>query len=88
MTGSGNERSVFGARIRSVRRAADITQERVAEALGVSVATVANWETGETVPNGRLFAPLFNLLQIPSFQWEELVKYAAITKRAGAAEGE
>ena len=38
------------ARVRNLRRALDLTQERFAELLGVSVITIHRWETGESSP--------------------------------------
>ena len=36
-----------GAELRTIRRALDFTQEKLAEKLGVHVVTVANWERGK-----------------------------------------
>ncbi len=41
----------IGSRIRSARNGAGYTQERAAEALGVSRQTVSNWETGKSYPD-------------------------------------
>ncbi|MER6203790.1 helix-turn-helix domain-containing protein [Streptomyces sp. NPDC001586] len=38
---------------RRLREAADLTHEQVAEAVGVTAATVRSWETGRTDPRGR-----------------------------------
>ena len=50
--------------IRATRMAARMTQEQLAEAVGVSRQTVAKWESGETVPDlekCRLLAELFGV---------------------------
>ena len=46
----------LGERIKKLRRAADMTQEGLAEYLGVSVSAVSQWENGRIMPD---------LLQIP-----------------------
>jgi DNA-binding XRE family transcriptional regulator len=40
----------FGDRLRKARRAAGLGQKEVAEAIGVSTATVSNWEAGMHLP--------------------------------------
>ncbi|MFZ3470301.1 helix-turn-helix domain-containing protein [Streptomyces sp. 4.24] len=44
-------REVDGQRIRAERRAADVTQEQLAVAVGVSKSAVANWEKGASLPD-------------------------------------
>ena len=41
----------IGAKIRNARTTAQLTQEQVAEALGVSRQTLSNWENGRTYPD-------------------------------------
>ena len=41
----------IGAKIRNARVTAQLTQEQVAEALGVSRQTLSNWENGRTYPD-------------------------------------
>jgi transcriptional regulator with XRE-family HTH domain len=51
---------------REVRRAAGISQERVARELGVARVTVARWECGIRTPRGKLmvaYAALLSELQ-------------------------
>ncbi len=43
--------SDFGARVKELRERLHLTQESMAEALGVSFATVNRWENGWTVPS-------------------------------------
>lgn len=44
-------RIVLGSHIRSLRRARAMSQEQLAEALGVSFAAVSKWERGAAVPD-------------------------------------
>ena len=48
--------------IRRLRREQGLTQEEVAQALGVSAPAVSKWETGTTLPDLALLAPLARLL--------------------------
>ena len=40
----------IGVKIKDARLASNLTQEQVAEALGISRQTVSNWENGKTYP--------------------------------------
>lgn len=42
---------MIGENIATLRRAAELSQEALAEKLGVSRQTLAKWETGESVPD-------------------------------------
>lgn len=48
----------LGARVRELRRAAGMTQERLADLMGVSYQAVSKWENGATLPDVTLIAPL------------------------------
>lgn len=50
--------------IREYRKKAGLTQEQVAEQLGVSTPAVNKWESGSTCPDITLLAPLARLLKI------------------------
>lgn len=41
----------FPVLVRDVRRQLELSQEELAQALGVSFATVNRWENGKTVPS-------------------------------------
>ena len=41
----------IGAKIKSARNEAKLSQEQAAERLGVSRQTVSNWETGKSYPD-------------------------------------
>lgn len=40
------------------------TQQELADSLGVSVATIANWEDRTSAPNAALIIPLANALKV------------------------
>lgn len=48
---SGGMKSMIAQNISSLRRCAQLTQEELANRLGVSRQSVAKWESGESVPN-------------------------------------
>ncbi len=54
----------IGSTIKKFRRAKDMTQEDIAEYLGVSVSAVSQWEANKTAPDLSLIAPLCNLLDV------------------------
>ncbi|MEU9004032.1 helix-turn-helix transcriptional regulator [Streptomyces sp. NPDC059982] len=51
-----------GRRVRTVRRAAELTQSEVARAVGVADPTVASWETGQSSPDGERLPALARVL--------------------------
>lgn len=50
--------------IKKVRLERKLTQEQLAEKLGVSPQAVSKWETSETYPDGALLIPLSNALGV------------------------
>lgn len=50
--------------VKRLRRAQDMTQEAVAEALGVSPQAVSRWETGQALPDITLLPALANLFDV------------------------
>ena len=56
----------IGTNIKRLRRAKDMTQESLAEYLGVSVSAVSQWESEKTAPDLSLLPPLCNLLGVTS----------------------
>lgn len=52
-----------GEIIRSRRKEQNLTQDQLAEYLGVSAAAVSKWENDSTYPDITLLAPLARLLK-------------------------
>ena len=48
----------IGQKIKSLRKKADLTQDRLAEMLGVSAQAVSKWEVGSASPDLSLIVPL------------------------------
>ncbi|OYW98377.1 MAG: hypothetical protein B7Z14_14920 [Bosea sp. 32-68-6] len=58
----------MGERIRKARRATDLTQQQVSDALNVSVQSVSQWETGRTRPDADRLVRLADLIGV-SFEY-------------------
>ena len=54
----------IAANLRHQRKKAGLTQIELAEKLGVSIATLRRWESGETAPTGTRIIELANMLHI------------------------
>ena len=54
----------IGRFIASVRKEKNITQNELAEKLGVSDRTIGNWENGRNMPDVSLFKPLCEELDV------------------------
>jgi transcriptional regulator with XRE-family HTH domain len=55
----------FGKRLRQIRRYQDLTQEQLAEAIGVSVAFLSNIERGLNAPSFETLEKLAQALRTP-----------------------
>ena len=55
----------LGSLICSRRKARGLTQEQLAEAVGVARQTASKWETGETVPDAESLGKLASVLGFP-----------------------
>ena len=75
----------IGAFIREIRREKGMTQEQLAERLGISQRSVSRWETGKTMPDLSLYEPLCEALGI---QVSELLYAQKMTNEEKAAQGE
>lgn len=51
-------RSAMGQRIQELRKAEGLTQEQLAQKIGVSMAAIRNYENGLREPNSRAMAAL------------------------------
>lgn len=54
----------IGNKIKELRRKHDMTQEKLADYLGVSYQSVSKWETGVTSPDLSLIVPLARLFKV------------------------
>ncbi len=54
----------IGQRIKELRKKKDLTQERLADYLGVTYKAVSKWECGLTMPDLSLIIPLARILQV------------------------
>ena len=52
----------IGARIRTVRQSRKMTQERLAEMVGVGVTHISHIETGKSIPSLQTFVDILNAL--------------------------
>ncbi|MBQ8398103.1 MAG: helix-turn-helix transcriptional regulator [Clostridia bacterium] len=82
---------IIGDNIRKYRRVLDLTQEELAERLGVSFQTVSRWENGGTYPDIELLPVLARTFSVTldallGMAEEETVKaFRALLERLGAA---
>jgi transcriptional regulator with XRE-family HTH domain len=56
---------LFGQRIRELRQGNDLTQELLAEAIGVDSRTIRRWESGETGPEFNKLEKIAETLGVP-----------------------
>ena len=54
----------IGKKIKELRRQNDMTQEKLADLLGVSYQAVSKWETDVSSPDLSLIAPLTRLFHV------------------------
>ena len=54
----------IGQKIKDLRKKAEMTQDRLADYLGVSAQAVSKWELGQTAPDLSLIAPLCRVLGV------------------------
>ena len=61
---AGTYEGRFAVRMRQLREKAKLTHEDVAEALGVTVFSIYNWESGRHFPSISLFPQLAELYKL------------------------
>ncbi|MBQ8511885.1 MAG: helix-turn-helix transcriptional regulator [Clostridia bacterium] len=54
----------IGRRIRELRKKNDLTQEKLADFLGVTYQSVSKWECGTTLPDFAMIVPLARVLRV------------------------
>ena len=57
------DNKVIGVQIASLRRSKGLTQNELAERLGISYQAVSKWERGETLPDVSILLDLANILE-------------------------
>ena len=63
-----NELNNLGNTIAKLRKSSEITQEQLAEQLGVSVSAVSQWENGKTMPDISAIPVLCHIFDVSSDQ--------------------
>lgn len=54
-------------KLKFYRKHAGLSQIKLAEKLGISIATLRRWEAGETSPNAAKISELAEVLNIPAY---------------------
>lgn len=60
----GNKIMKLSENIKTIRKAKGLRQEQLAEAMGVSTASVSKWETGQTAPELTVLADLADFFEV------------------------
>lgn len=55
---------ILGEKLRTLRKSADMTQEQLADILGMSYQAVSRWENGTTYPDLELIPALAKLFGV------------------------
>lgn len=74
----------FGNYLYTLRRGAGMTQQELAEKLGVTNRTISKWETGETFPETSQLIPLADLFHVTV---DELLRGCGSVERAASDSG-
>ena len=72
----------IGANIKKYRQKKDMTQEMLASIVGVTGQAVSKWECGESIPDGMLFIPIADALEVSLDRlcgYEKVYEYDAYT---------
>lgn len=68
LPGSDIVKNELGARIRSARKKAKLTQDQLASRLGLKRPTVTQWETGATTPHANRLEEIAEALGLPRLE--------------------
>lgn len=71
----------IGSKIKALRRAKDLTQEELAEVLGVSSKAVSQWECGRTAPDISQLPVLCNFFEVTADELLEIDVFNKIAER-------
>lgn len=71
----------IGQKIKELRRKNDLTQEKLADSLGVSYQAVSKWETGVSSPDLSLIVPLARLFEVTTDELLGRVRKVSALKR-------
>ena len=74
----------FGNYLYTLRRGAGMTQQELAEKLGVTNRTISKWETGETFPETSQLIPLADLFHVTV---DELLRGCGSVERTASDPG-
>ena len=70
----------IGENLRKLRREKDLTQEQLAELLGVTFQSVSRWETGATYPDIELLPVMAELFGVSMERLLGVESYATTAK--------
>lgn len=63
-----NIKTLLGLRIREIRKQNKLTQEQLAEKIGIEIPSLSNIENGKNYPNSETIEKIANGLNIPIFK--------------------
>ena len=60
-----NTKKLLGTRIKEIRKAKGLTQEQLAESIGIEIPSLSNIENGKTYPSSDTIEGLIQVLMFP-----------------------
>lgn len=81
------ERSQVGARIVAAREAAGMTQQQLADKIGVSLTNIAFWERRAPAPRAEMLAKVADVLGVSADELLGRTTTAATAKKKGGPNG-
>lgn len=64
-----NIKKLLGQRIREIRKSKGLTQEELAEKIGIGTPNVSYFETGKFAPSIENFEKIVNVLQVEPYEF-------------------